>query len=601
MKRLRVAAVLLVVGLGFALPTQAQVCRAAAGVCDVSESWATAPTNPGAALFTPTDGTLATGAGYWYNMGYGFTPNKTIVVTALGGFFSGTKTVYLYDRTTGAVLASATVTAANNWAYAAIAPVTLVGNSPYSVSVNLGGSGGAYRSLATQLPRTLADATINYSCYRYVNGGAAAEPCSSGGVNAAVNYGMADIKYLVSSPHYQPTEGTLYTDVPGDYIGGYAFTPNKNLTVTSLGGLWNGTKTVYLFNRTTGAVLASAVVTSANSWIYTPISPPVTLTAGQPYTVASYSPGGGGGAYRTGLTSMPSSRADATIDGSCYRPATNAEPCVWSGLLAGNNYGMTDFKYAPTGGGTYCPINSFLSSATTCRAAAGTCDVAEKCSGSSAACPADVFTVSSTCSGSSPNPIPLPIQNSSQSSSSSAMASLGANAEAEDLEAEDPEAPPPAAPLARSAPDWVTYLFFFSHLDALERAAEEDEARGDLQAAKEWRTHEQLAAGLDERQGALLKQVAAECLEAVEAKDEQIQKGLEAFREEHPNGAHLQAHLPPELKVLWQQRINFIERQIGRLQSLLGDDFHKLDSYIRANFVPVVVDLGQDAAEGGVQ
>ena len=98
-----------------------------------------------------------------------------------------------------------------------------------------------------------------------------------------------------------------------------------------------------------------------------------------------------------------------------------------------------------------------------------------------------------------------------------------------------------------------------------------------------------------------MKQIAAECVAAVEAKDEEIQQGLKAFQEQHPDGAFLQAHLPPELKVLWQQRINVIERQIERLRSLLGDDFHKLDSYIRANFVPVVVEPRQDAAEGGVR
>ena len=62
------------------------------------------------------------------------------------------------------------------------------------------------------------------------------------------------------------------------------------------------------------------------------------------------------------------------------------------------------------------------------------------------------------------------------------------------------------------------------------------------------------------------------------------------------------ARSPPELQALWQQRIAIIERQIRRLQSLLGDEgFHKLDSYIRANFVPVVVEPGQGTAEGGVQ
>lgn len=361
-----------------------QVCRPAAGGCDVAESCVSSGSNPGAPLYTPTTGSLGTNTAWAYTMGYGFTPNKTIVVTSLGGFFNGTKTVRLYDRTNGAILATATVTAANNWAYASIAPVTLLLNNPYSVAVELGGSGAAYRSGIT-LPTVLADATINGSCYRY---NSPAEPCASSGLVTSVNYGMADLKYLVSNPLYQPTDGTLYTDVNGDYVAGYGFTPNKTLTVTSLGGLWNGTKTVYLFNRTTGAVLASLPVTSANSWVYNRITP-VTLTPGQPYTVAVYS--SGAGAYRGGLTSMPSSRPDATIDGTCYRPGNTGEPCAVSGLIAGYNYGMADFKYAATGDSLYCPADTFLPSTTTCRAAAGGCDAAEKCTGSSAACPTNLF------------------------------------------------------------------------------------------------------------------------------------------------------------------------------------------------------------------
>jgi hypothetical protein len=588
MKRLRVAAVILSACLAFGVRSaQAQVCRPAAGPCDIAETWTTVAANLGQALYQPTDGVLYTNVAGDAVAGYGFKPNKTIVVTALGGFFNGTKTVYLFDRTNGAVLASASVTSANNWAYTPIQPVTLLLNNPYSVAVYSAGA-GAYRASMSSMPSTLADATIEGTCYRNGNTG---EPCASSGLITGTNYGMVDIKYLVSNPLYQPTDGTLYTDVSGDFIAGYGFTPNKNLTVTSLGGLWNGTKTVYLFNRTTGAVLASASVTSANSWIYSGITP-VTLTAGTPYTVAMYS--AGAGAYRGGLSSMPSSRADATIDGTCYRPGNSGEPCAASGLLAGNNYGMADIKYAPTGTATFCPVDSFLPASSICRPAASICDLAESCTGSSAACPADLFAPASpSCTGSSPNPIPIPPQDPVALSGGGAMASLKRSQTA------DPETP---APVSRVAPVWVTYSFFFSHLDSLDRAAAEEEASGNLQVASDWRKHEQLAADLDARQGALLKQVAAECLQAVAAKDEEIQKGLQAFRDEHPDGAFVTAQLPPKLKALWQQRIDIIERQIRRLQSLLGDEgFHKLDSYIRANFVPVVVEPAQDAANGGVQ
>jgi hypothetical protein len=371
--------------------TAGSVCRPSAGACDVAETCATTSGTAGSPLFQPADGTLGTNVAWNYTMGYSFTPNKTLLVTALGGFFNGTKTVYLYNRTTGAVLASATVTAANTWGYTSIAPVNLDRDVPYSIAVYVGGAGGAYRSGMAAMPRALADATINGSCYR---AGSTAEPCASSGLISGTHYGMADFKYLITTGLYQPADGTLSTDVAGNYLVGYAFTPNKNLTLTHLGGLFNGTRTVSLYNRTTGAVLASASVPSANVWNYTRITP-LTLTAGTPYTVAVYHPGTGG-AYRAGLA-MPTARADASIEGTCYRPSTVAapiptgEPCAYSGLVSGTNYGMADIKYAATGGGLTCPADSLVPAGSVCRAASGACDVAETCTGTSAACPANAF------------------------------------------------------------------------------------------------------------------------------------------------------------------------------------------------------------------
>jgi hypothetical protein len=157
-------------------------------------------------------------------------------------------------------------------------------------------------------------------------------------------------------------------------------------------------------------------------------------------------------------------------------------------------------------------------------------------------------------------------------------------------------------PASRAAPPWVTYLFFFSHLDFLDRAADKEDAARNPQAAADWRNHEQLAAGLDARQGALMKQAARECLKAMEAKDAEIQKLIRDFREQHPNGAFLKAQPPPELEALWQQRIAIVDGQVDRLRSLLGDEgFHKLDSYVRANFIPTVVQPDAGAEKGEAQ
>src|SRR5439155_7101335 len=52
-------------------------------------------------------------------------------------------------------------------------------------------------------------------------------------------------------------------------------------------------------------------------------------------------------------------------------------------------------EYCP-GTSAACPANTLKASTTVCRAAAGVCDVAESCRGTSAYCPANTFKASAT-------------------------------------------------------------------------------------------------------------------------------------------------------------------------------------------------------------
>jgi hypothetical protein len=150
-------------------------------------------------------------------MGYSFTPNKAITVNALGGFFNGTKTVSLFKRSNGALLASTTVTGTNNWAYSNITPVTLTAGTSYSVAVWLNGSGGSYYSAT--MPTSNADSSIDGSCY---SSSATAEPCASSGLISSYMYGVADIRYtkvanttqgqIVATSNFVATSGACYTD-----------------------------------------------------------------------------------------------------------------------------------------------------------------------------------------------------------------------------------------------------------------------------------------------------------------------------------------------------------------------------------------------------
>ena len=173
------------------------------------------------------------------------------------------------------------------------------------------------------------------------------------------------------------------------------------------------------------------------------------------------------------------------------------------------------------------------------------------------------------------------------------------------LESGDKAAPPPdsgqpSKPLQK-APAWVTYLFFFGHLEHLDQAADEQVALGNKSAAAQWRTHEQVAAGLEAREGNLLKQVAYDCLRTLEDKDAEIQAAVKAFHKRYPDGGFLTAPIPEELRALWRERIQIVERQVDRLRSLLGEErFLALDGYIQSAFVPAIKSPAAENA-GGVR
>lgn len=57
---------------------------------------------------------------------------------------------------------------------------------------------------------------------------------------------------------------------------------------------------------------------------------------------------------------------------------------------------VCDVAEACTGTSAVCPVDRFASAAVLCRASAGTCDVAERCTGASASCPSDVTAPAGT-------------------------------------------------------------------------------------------------------------------------------------------------------------------------------------------------------------
>lgn len=125
-------------------------------------------------------GALTTNAVQNSAAGFHFTPLRNGNITGLGGYFNGNKTVRLYNRTTGAVLAETTVNSSNSWAYANITAVPVTANQQYTVAVFLAGAGASYRgSLTPRLPQTFGDIRIDAATMISTNGNPNARPTNS--------------------------------------------------------------------------------------------------------------------------------------------------------------------------------------------------------------------------------------------------------------------------------------------------------------------------------------------------------------------------------------------------------------------------------------
>lgn len=271
---------------------------------------------------TNENGLLVTDIAWNYTMGYHFTPAKEGHIRWLGGFFNGTKTVSLWNTTTGELLATASVTATNGWGFTTIKAVPVAAGTSYTVAVYLDGSGGSYRYNIATFPQIYKDITISGTTYISGN----ARPTN---VYTTYLFGQADIGYVPApvQPAWQAIEdGTLVTNIAWDYTMGYNFTPKKDGQITKLSGYFNGAKTVSLWNKTTGALLAQQTITSSNAWSSVDIAP-VTVRAGTTYTVAAYM-ANSGASYRYGITTLPRTHKDITIEGSTWitgdgRPTNN--------------------------------------------------------------------------------------------------------------------------------------------------------------------------------------------------------------------------------------------------------------------------------------
>jgi uncharacterized repeat protein (TIGR01451 family) len=133
----------------------------------------------------------------------------------------------------------------------------------------------------------------------------------------------------------------------GTYTVGFAFTPNTNIVVTAVRS-YSGTK-VSIWTDT-GTLLASQPVSgTAGTWTETPLTTPLTLSAGVTYRVGFYT-GGGLYYYIYYGSSFPATFTNGTIlGGGSYYTASDAFPTT----IDTGNFFLVDLKYIL---GTQIPV-----------------------------------------------------------------------------------------------------------------------------------------------------------------------------------------------------------------------------------------------------
>ena len=148
------------------------------------------------------------------------------------------------------------------------------------------------------------------------------------------------------SPDY--TGGSWY------YLMGYRFTPQVDGTITQLGGLFNGTKNVYLWQWSNGNYLGSVSVSDPNnSWAYSNLSSAVSVSANTEYVVCVWI-NSSGGARIPFVDRLPNTYGNITINSAVYRygwSESTTMPSSWN--IGGSSayilymWGLADITFIP--------------------------------------------------------------------------------------------------------------------------------------------------------------------------------------------------------------------------------------------------------------
>ena len=130
-------------------------------------------------------------------MGFHFTPLVSGKITHLGGYFDGTKTVKLFEKSSGSLLASTLVEGSNSFSYAAIPETVVQLGVEYTVAVYTEGSGASATDYKFRMfPQDIEYIRINAGTYAYTGNNPDARPTNN---YLHRMYGQPDIKFVPDS------------------------------------------------------------------------------------------------------------------------------------------------------------------------------------------------------------------------------------------------------------------------------------------------------------------------------------------------------------------------------------------------------------------
>lgn len=156
--------------------------------------------------------------------------------------------------------------------------------------------------------------------------------------------------------------------------------------------------------------------------------------------------------------------------------------------------------------------------------------------------------------------------------------------------AADENSPLVTAPLESQSgiPQSALFELFFNNMSVLNQVADKDDKAGDHISAAAWRTHDQRAAGLNDAEGQIMREIVLDCIRILKENDAKIRALAERDRAQMPPGVASPASV--EMIQAFEDRKKVVNDHIERLREALGDaSFNKLDTYVHSSFHAEVI------------